>query len=62
MLFSLNFECPCSNGSGEQLVAKTNPKQRLGILRLQVGVDVVDSLSAEFRVSWTIADEDTIQF
>ena len=42
-------------------MAKTNPKQRLGVLRLEVGVDVVDSLSAEFRISWTIAEEDTIQ-
>ena len=43
-------------------MAETNPKQRLGILRLEVGADVVDSLSAEFRISWTIAEEDTIQF
>ena len=43
-------------------MAETNPKQRLGVLRLEVGVDVVDSLSAELRISRTIAEEDTIQF
>ena len=42
-------------------MAETNPKQRLGVLRLQVSVDVVDSLSAEFRVSWTVADEEAVQ-
>ena len=42
-------------------MAETNPKQRLGALRLEVGVDVVDSLSAEFRISWTIADEEAVQ-
>ena len=43
-------------------MSETNPKERLGVLRLQVGVDVVDSLSAEFRVSWTIAEEEAVQF
>ena len=42
-------------------MAETNPKQRLGVLRLQVGVDVADSLSAEFRISRTIADEEAVQ-
>ena len=42
-------------------MAETNPKQRLGVLRLQVGVDVVDGLSAEFRISRTIADEEAAQ-
>ena len=57
---SLHFEGVCSDGSGEQLVTETNPKERLGILRLEVGADVVNSLSAEFRVSWTIAEEETV--
>ena len=60
MLFSLHLECPCCDGSGEQLVAETNPEQRLGVLRLQVGADVVDSQTAELRVSWTIAEEEII--
>ena len=42
-------------------MAETNPKERLGILGLEVGADVVDSQSAEFRVSWTIAKKETIQ-
>ena len=42
-------------------MAETNAKQRFGVLRLQVGADVVDSLSAEFRISRTIAKEETIQ-
>ena len=58
---SLHFEGVCSDGSGEQLVAETNPKQRFGVLGLEVGADVVNSQSAEFRVSWTIAEEETIQ-
>ena len=58
---SLHFEGACSDGSGEQLVAETNPKQRLGILGLEVGADVVNSLSTEFRVSRAIAEEETIQ-
>lgn len=43
-------------------MAETNPEQRLGVLRLEVGVDVVNSLSAELRISRTIAEEETIQF
>ena len=58
---SLHFEGAGSDGSGEQLVAETNPKQRLGILGLEVGVDVGDSQSAELRISWTIAKEETVQ-
>ena len=58
---SLHFEGACSDGSGEQLVTKTNPKERFGVLGLEVGADVVDSQSAEFRVSRAIAEEETIQ-
>ena len=58
---SLHFEGAGSDGSGEQLVAETNPKQRLGILGLEVGADVVNSLSAEFRVSRVNAEEETVQ-
>ena len=46
---------------GEQLVAETNPKERLSILRLEVGADVVNSLSAEFRVSRAITEEEIVQ-
>ena len=42
-------------------MAETNPKERLGILGLEVGTDVVNSLSAEFRISWAIAEEETVQ-
>ena len=59
---SLHFEGAGSDGSGEQLVAETNPKKRLGILGLEVGADVVNSQSAKFRVSWAIAEEETVQF
>ena len=58
---SLHFGGACSDGSGEQLVAETNPKQRLGILGLEVGAGVVNSLSAEFRVSRAIAEKETVQ-
>ena len=59
--YSLHFEGACSDGSGEQLVTETNPKQRLGIFGLEVGADVVNSQSAEFRVSRAITEEETIQ-
>ena len=55
---TFTFDCTAS-AVREQF---TNPKQRLDVLRLQVGADVVYSLSAEFRVSRTIAEEETIQF
>ena len=42
-------------------MTKTNPKERFGVLGLEVGADVVDSQSAEFRVSRAIAEEETIQ-
>ena len=42
-------------------MAETDPKERLGVLGPEVGADVVNSQSAEFRVSWTIAEKETIQ-
>ena len=42
-------------------MAETNSKERLGVLGLEVGADVANSLSAEFRVSWAIGEEETVQ-
>lgn len=42
-------------------MAETNPEERLGVLRLQVFMEVVYGCRAELRVPRTIADKETIQ-